>query len=124
MTSNLQNMNEEPFDSLFVRQQDETSCGPACLATVARLYRIPGVSYESLRRLLPPEMPYGVFNFRMVEVSRACLPFENAGEDCYAGGVAIANITESEGHYVVFLCGREEDVVYYDPYTHKITAAW
>lgn len=107
-----------PF--LFVRQQDEISCGPACLSTVAKLYGVAGVDYPFFRGLLDPCPKVGSCNFKMADVSRAYLPFESAGEDAYAGGIAVANITEDEGHYVVFLHLDGDSLVYYDPYDHDI----
>lgn len=105
---------------LFVRQQDDISCGPACLATVANIYGQEGVGYALFRRLLEPDPKVGSCNFKLAEVSRLHLPYHSAGEDCYARGIAVANITEDEGHYVVFLCMKGDEVMYYDPWDHKI----
>lgn len=111
-----------PAPEHFVRQLDDYSCGPACLATVAKLYGVSKVDYDFFRGLLNPDPQVGSCNFKMSDVSRLHLPFASSGEDCYAGGVAVACITEDEGHYVVFLCMDGEDVVYYCPYDHKIYA--
>ncbi|MBI1215532.1 MAG: hypothetical protein GC185_06915 [Alphaproteobacteria bacterium] len=109
------------FDaSFFIRQQDEISCGPACLATVAKLYGVDDVDYAFFRGLLKPDPAVGSCNFQMAEVSEKYLPFKSAGEDSYAGGVGVANIMEDEGHYVVFLNLEGDEIVYYDPYDHKI----
>jgi hypothetical protein len=106
--------------ALFVRQQDDISCGPACLATVANIYGGAKADYALFRELLKPDPKVGSCNFRLAEVSSLYLPSADAGEDCYAGGIAVANITEDEGHYVVFLCAEGDEVIYYDPWDHKI----
>ena len=105
---------------LFVPQQDDYSCGAACLATVARLYQLAAVDYDAFRVLLDPNPETGSSALKMAEVSRGYLPVESLGEDSYNGGVAIANITEDEGHYVVFLCRKGDRVIYYDPYEHEV----
>jgi hypothetical protein len=104
----------------FVRQQDDISCGPACLATVANLYKVTTVDYDFFRGLLKPDPAVGSCNFQMAAVSEKYLPFRSAGEDSYAGGIGVANITEDEGHYIVFLSLQDDEIVYYDPYDHKI----
>lgn len=108
------------FNSLFVRQEDGFSCGVACLATIAKLYEIPEVDYTLLRQLLAPQPQEGISNKKMIDISKTYLPFESAGENCYTGGIAIANITEDEGHFVLFLCRENDRVIYYDPYEHKL----
>jgi hypothetical protein len=109
------------FDDLFVRQRDEYSCGVACLATVARLYGVVETDYDALRVLLNPCPDMGSCHLKMAEVSRDLLPFAGVGEDCYAGGIAVAYIfDEDEDHYVVFLSQQGDEVIYYDPYEHRI----
>ena len=106
--------------ALFVFQHDEFSCGPACLASAAALYGVSSPDYEKLRRLLNPNPQTGSDNFDMARVAEAHLPFVSSGEDCYAGGVAIANIVQEEGHYVLFLCREGDRVLFYDPYHHEL----
>jgi hypothetical protein len=109
------------FDDLFVRQRDDYSCGVACLATVARLYGVAETDYDALHLLLKPSPDMGSCHLKMAEVSRALLPFAGAGEDCYAGGIAVAYIfDEDEDHYVVFLSQKDGAVIYYDPYEHRL----
>lgn len=111
----------EEFQALFVWQQDEFSCGPACLATVAKIYGIGNVDYQFFRNSLNPIPTVGSCNLKMVDVSRAHLPFESAGEDSYKQGIAVANIIDGgEGHYVVFLARKGDKIIYYDPYEHDI----
>lgn len=107
----------------FIRQADDYSCGAACLATVANLY---GVSrdYGFFRSFLSPDPQTGSCNLRMIAASEAHLPFRNAGEGSYEGGVAIANvIAHGEGHYVVFLARDGDEITYYDPWPHAVIAA-
>lgn len=106
--------------ALLFRQRDEYSCGPACLASAAALYSIASVDYGKFRDILSPNPQTGSDNFDMAAAAEAHLPFVSAGEDCYAGGIAIANIIQEEGHYVLFLCGEAGRVAYYDPYHHEL----
>ncbi len=106
--------------ALFLRQRDEFSCGPACLASAAALYGAARVDYEKLRTLLAPNPVTGSDNFDMARVAAEHLPFVSAGEDCYTGGVAVANIIQEEGHYVLFLRREGARVLYYDPYHHEL----
>lgn len=107
-------------NAVFVRQQDDYSCGAACLATVARIYDVTGADYDRLRNELLPDPSVGTSNADMETVSRRYLPVTSAGERSYTGGIAIANILEDEGHYVVFLCRERDQVIYYDPYDHAL----
>jgi hypothetical protein len=105
----------------FVWQRDEYSCGPACLATIGKLYGAEAASYDTLRAILEPNQTVGSCNFKMAAVSRDFFPVAGDGENTYHGGVAVANIMqEGEGHYVVFLCREGEKVIYYDPYHHEL----
>jgi len=113
-------MKKPSFDDFFVPQQDDYSCGAACLATIARLYGIAHVDYGLLRQQLDPNPETGTSHAKMIDVGRSFPCFASAGIDCYSGGIAIANIFDEEGHYVVFLCRKEDQVVYYDPYCHAI----
>ncbi len=110
----------------FIFQQDDHSCGPACLATVARLYKADiSLSYDFFRRLLNPSPTTGSDNLLMADIAKEHLPFIAAAENIYHGGIAVANILHpenGEGHYVVFLSKRNEDIIYYDPYDHEIHA--
>lgn len=106
--------------ALFLRQRDEFSCGPACLASAAALYGAAHTDYDKLRAALGPNPVTGSDNFDMARVAEKNLPFVNSGEDCYAGGIAVANIIQEEGHYVLFLKREGERVLYYDPYHHEL----
>ena len=108
------------MNDFFVPQRDDYSCGAACLATVARLYQMGTADYAAFRALLEPDPETGSCALKMAEISRGFLPVESIGEDSYTGGIAIANITEDEGHYVVFLCRKGDRVIYYDPYEHDV----
>lgn len=111
------------FPSSFIRQLDDYSCGPACLATVARLFGVDR-DYGFFRDLMDPCPEIGSRPEKMAAGARAHLPYSGHGEGTYTGGVAIANIIHvsdvEEGHYVVFLERRGDDFVYYDPYDHDI----
>lgn len=109
-----------PAGSLFLRQRDEYSCGPACLASAAAVYQIKQVDYDKFRTALKPHPQTGSDNFDMAAQAAAHLPFVSAGEDIYAGGIAVANIIQEEGHYVLFLCREGGRVIYYDPYHHTL----
>lgn len=107
-------------DRLFLRQRDEYSCGPACLASAAALYNITAPDYDKFRTALNPNPVTGSDNLDMAAQAEKYLPFVSAGEDIYQGGIAIANIIQEEGHYVLFLCRAGERVIYYDPYHHVL----
>lgn len=107
-------------DEFFVRQRDDYSCGPACLATVARIYRIEG-DYHFYRDAAQPDPKVGTPAARMEALSAELLPsFAKAGCGDYAGGIAIANIIQGEDHYVVFLKREGDRAIYYDPYEHEL----
>jgi len=105
---------------LFLRQRDEYSCGPACLASAAALYQITASNYDNFRTALSPNPVTGSDNFDMATQAEKHLPFVSSGEDIYQGGIAIANIIQDEGHYVLFLCREDGRVIYYDPYHHVL----
>jgi hypothetical protein len=107
-------------DDFFVRQQDDYSCGPACLATVARIYDT-GLDYRQCRAAARPDPDVGTEQSRMNDLCERFFPTEGAGADAYGGEVAIARVMQGgEGHYVVFLKGEGEHVLYYDPYEHEL----
>lgn len=108
-------------DGYFVRQQDDYSCGPACLATVANIFGLTGASYDFCRAAARPDPAVGTPSAHMHALSRRFLPFESEGCGTYHGGVAIANIVqEKEDHYVVLLCREDDKILYYDPYYHEL----
>ncbi|MBU6474762.1 MAG: hypothetical protein KGL10_09450 [Alphaproteobacteria bacterium] len=113
-------------EKIFTRQEDEISCGPACLATVAKLYAAcdgarPAMDYAAFRAAAAPRDDVGTPEKIMQALCEEHLPCESAGPSTYHGGVAIADITqEGEGHYVVFLCGKDGEILYYDPYHHEL----
>lgn len=112
---------KDMFNSLFERQRDEISCGPACLATVAKLYNVKDVDYDFFHALMDPDPAVGSCNFKLAAACEKYLPFDSAGEDVYKGGIAIANVIDrGEGHYILLLGKKGGDVVYYDPYDHAI----
>jgi hypothetical protein len=107
-------------DAFFVRQLDDYSCGPACLATLSNIYES-GLSYEECRDYANPDPAVGTDHNLMAFICDQYMPFDSAGEGSYHGGVAIALVTqENEGHYVVFLAQEKDKVVYYDPYHHEL----
>jgi hypothetical protein len=107
-------------DGFFVRQKDDYSCGPACLATVARIYGIEG-DYAFYRDAAQPDPKVGTPETRMAALSEQLLPsFTKAGCDSYEGGIAIANIIQEEDHYVVFLKKEDDRAIYYDPWEHEL----
>lgn len=106
-------------DQIFLRQRDEFSCGPACLASAAAIYGATSADYDKFRAALNPNPVTGSDNFDMAAQAEKHLPFVSSGEDCYAGGIAVANIIQEEGHYVLFLCREGDRVIYYDPYHHE-----
>ncbi len=107
-------------DDFFVRQQDDYSCGPACLATVAHIYGLGG-DYAFYRDAAQPDPKVGTPAPRMQDLSKGLLSsYSKTGLDTYDGGVAIANIIQGEDHYVVFLKKEGDRAVYYDPYEHEL----
>lgn len=114
-----------PASSPFIRQRDDFSCGVACLATAGRLYRRERPDYHFFRKELKPVPKIGTPVCAMSAVSLRHLPVSKIGEGSYQNGVAVALIMHgegaaAEGHYVVFLCSDGENIIYYDPYDHKI----
>lgn len=115
---------KETPNSLFERQKDDISCGPACLASVAKLYGVLDVDYEFFRKLMNPDPAVGSCNIKMAEAASHHLPFDSVGENTYKGGIAIANVLDrGEGHYILLLARKDDDVIYYDPYDHDIRKA-
>jgi hypothetical protein len=107
-------------DDFFVPQLDDYSCGPACLATIARIYGCEG-SYEDWRAEACPDPLIGTPEEVMQDLSELFLPCMETGEGIYVQGVAIACIMQGgEGHYVVMLAREDDKVVYYDPYEHEL----
>ena len=119
-------------ERIFTRQRDEISCGPACLATVAKLYAALGLSlhdekrlktYMDFRAAANPSEEVGTPEETVRALCERHLPYESAGARTYHGGVAIADIVqEGEGHYVVFLCKKDDVILYYDPYENELVA--
>jgi hypothetical protein len=110
-------------DAFFVRQQDDYSCGPASLATVAKIFGV-DISYDDMRAIVKPDPQKGTTQAKIAEVAGKLLPFETEGENTYKGGVAVANIMqEGEGHYVVFLAREGDTVIYYEPFWHELVVA-
>ena len=107
-------------DDFFVRQRDDYSCGPACLATVARIYALEG-DYTFYRDAAQPDPNVGTSAARMQHLSESLLAsHDKTGLDTYEGGIAIANIIQDEDHYVVFLKKDGDRAIYYDPYEHEL----
>ncbi len=119
-----------PAEEIFMRQQDEISCGPACLATVANLYHAIGLAtgsekalktYDDFRAAARPSEEVGTPEETIIDLCEKHLPCESAGAASYHGGVAIADIMQGgEGHYVVFLKQKDDLILYYDPYEHEL----
>ena len=104
----------------FVRQRDDYSCGPACLATVAHIYGLDG-DYAFYRDAAQPDPKVGTPAPRMQQLSETLLAsHDRTGCDDYDGGIAIANIIQDEDHYVVFLKKDGDRAIYYDPYEHQL----
>ena len=107
-------------DTFFQRQEDDYSCGPASMTTVANIYGVEA-TYDAIRIALDPDPMIGTTVEKMAALSEFLMPMTGAGERTYTGGVAIANMVQGgEGHYVVFLCKQGDDVIYYDPYEHEL----
>jgi len=107
-------------DKFFVRQQDDYSCGPACMATLSNIYDS-GLSYEECRDYANPDPAVGTDHNLLAFICDQYMPFESAGVGGYHGDVGIALITqEGEGHYVVLLAQEGGRVAYYDPYHHEL----
>ena len=107
-------------DDFFVRQQDDYSCGPASLTTVANIYGAE-IPYDKMRAIVKPDPKVGTAQEKIAEVAGKFLPFDASGESTYKGGVAVGNIVqEGEGHYVVFLAREGDTVIYYEPYYHEL----
>lgn len=104
----------------FCRQQDDFSCGPACIASAANIYET-GMNYDEVRALLKPTNWGGTPQARMDSISRKILPYQHSGQHSYNGGVAVACIDHGdEPHYVLLLCQEADEVIYYDPYEHEL----
>ena len=110
----------QKFEGLFFRQQDDYSCGPACIVTVAKIYGVSGLDYNDIRHEMGTNDDIGTPSQAMVEASQKYLPFNAAGESIYSGGIAIARIFDEEDHYVVFLDLEKDQVLYYEPYDHVL----
>ncbi len=115
----------KPAPAHFIRQKDDFSCGVACLATAARLYRRRRPDYHHFRKELNPVPEIGTTADAMSAASLRHLPVAAIGEESYQNGIAVALIIHgagaaAEGHYVVFLCSDGTNVIYYDPYDHQI----
>ncbi|HYD17891.1 MAG TPA: cysteine peptidase family C39 domain-containing protein [Patescibacteria group bacterium] len=110
-------------EQFFQRQLDDHSCGPACLATVAKIYGSTA-SYSEVRELLAPDPRTGTPQEVLAFQASKFAPQADFGAHTYNGGVAIANIMqEGEGHYVVFLAREGDLVLYYEPYYHEFVIA-
>ncbi|MBI1215533.1 MAG: hypothetical protein GC185_06920 [Alphaproteobacteria bacterium] len=107
-------------DSFFARQRDDYSCGPASLATVAKIFGVKSASYDFCRAAAKPDPETGTPCEHMHALSKKFLPCVSEGRDTYEGGVAIANIVMDEDHYVVFLCREDDKLMYYDPFFHEL----
>lgn len=108
-------------ERFFTRQQDDISCGPACLASAAKIFGITHTGYDDFRALLAPDPVVGSANEDVAGLCQTTLPYTDAGENTYKGGVALANIMfEGEGHYVLLLAREGADVLYYEPFHHEL----
>lgn len=110
----------EKYAHLFVSQKDDYSCGPACMATLAKLYGVSTFDYDSVRKDMRTNPIIGTTTTDMIDAVQKHLPFANAGEGVYSGGIAIGLIFTGEAHYVVLLERQDEVVIYYDPYDHTL----
>lgn len=107
-------------DTFFVRQQDDYSCGPACMATLSNIYGT-GLTYEECREYANPDPETGTDHNLLAFICDQYMPFDSAGTHAYRGNVGIALVTqEGEGHYVVTLAQEGDRIAYYDPYHHEI----
>lgn len=106
--------------TIFYRQLDDYSCGPACLTSLARLYDFPG-DYDFYRAAAAPNSDVGTPAAKMQALGEKLFAgtYQKTGLDTYDGGIAIANIIQGEDHYVIFLKKEGERVIYYDPYEHE-----
>jgi len=110
-------------EKIFIYQRDDFSCGPACLATVALIYGKKDKDYDFFRDTLTPDPKIGSCNMQLAAAAAAHLGALAHGEGIYEGGVAVANIIHPpsrEGHYVVMLDKKDDEIIYYDPYDHEI----
>lgn len=106
-------------EKFFIRQHDEYSCGPACLAAIAKIYDV-GIDYAHLCKETDYYPYNGTLQTTMDELSRKYMPFDGAGENSYTDGIAIACVFQNGyAHYVVLLCREDDKVLYYDPYAHE-----
>ena len=107
-------------EKFLIRQQDTISCGPACLASAAKIFNI-AAAYPDLRATLNPDPVIGSVNEEVADLCARTLPYLSAGENTYTGGLAVANIMfEGEGHYVLFLQKQGDEVLYYEPFHHEL----
>lgn len=117
-------LTQKTFDRFFIRQQDDYSCGPACLATIARLHNLPAEKdYAFFRERIGPCPDMGTHPHDITDVCQAELPTRSFGEGVYHGGIALAYILHQPthiDHYVVFLARQDDRIIYYDPWDHAL----
>lgn len=107
-------------EKFLIRQQDDISCGPACLASAAKIFNV-AAAYKDFRAVLKPDPEIGSVNEELAALCARILPCLSAGENSYTCGLAVANIMfEGEGHYVLFLEKQGEEVLYYEPFHHEL----
>ncbi len=115
----------------LTRQEDEYSCGPACLATIAKLCGC-SMDYHFFRDLLAPRPGFGTHALEMLDAARQHLPLTDAGNQLYKSGLALGYIvyqdielspsqpSQAVDHYVVLLARKENRICYYDPWDNKV----
>lgn len=117
-----------PLKPRLIAQQDDYSCGPACLATVANLCQS-GNLYDFFCRQLAPKPCIGSHPLAMTDIARRHLPLLNAGEKTYDNGLAVAYILYQDivdptaplvDHYVVLLGRQQDTIFYFDPWDTKV----
>ena len=120
---------KKTLKNFFIRQKDDYSCGPACLATIARLRGLDaGKNYAFFRELLGTSKAVGTHPLDIIDACKEHFTVLMEGEQVYHGGLALAYIVHQSpavdhsavDHYVVFLALKNDKIMYYDPYDDKI----
>ncbi len=111
------------WQSLFVKQKNDYSSGPACAATVAAIMGSP-LEYDDFLFVAEPTREDGTTIKNMIQTCEDLSPISE-GTQTYHGGLAIAEILMQPGmtpHCVVFLAYdvKSGTVAYYCPFYYRI----
>ena len=127
----LPELTKERLMECLTPQRNDYSCGPACLATIARLHGC-DKDYKFFCELLEPKANTGSHPLAMVDAAALYLPMTSSGEKIYDGGLGIGYIVYQDSekspwrkqdnidHYIVLLAKCDNDIFYYDPWDDQV----